>query len=90
MPVPRKLSNEERCAALQQTMLETDGAKILQAQDASAVFIDGQPTSKEHFGYTDGFGNPDFKGAERQCVPGQGKLGKEDNTFGEREQLSGA
>ena len=29
---------------------------------------------QEHFGYTDGFGNPDFKGAERDCVPGQGKL----------------
>ncbi len=33
-----------------------------------------KPSTKEHFGYTDGFGNPDFKGAERECVPGQGKL----------------
>src|SRR5204863_4338248 len=36
--------------------------------------LQGKPSSQEHFGYTDGFGNPDFKGAERDCVPGQGKL----------------
>jgi hypothetical protein len=58
-------------------MEQSNGAKLLQAQDASAVFIDGNPTAKEHFGYTDGFGNPDFKGAERDCVPGQGKLTKD-------------
>lgn len=65
---------EDRCAALRKLMDETGGARLLQAQDASAVFIDGKPTTKEHFGYTDGFGNPDFKGAERNSVPGQGKL----------------
>jgi len=65
---------EERCAALQQLMVETGGAKVLQAQDACAVYLDGKPSTKEHFGYTDGFGNPDFKGAQRECVPGQGKL----------------
>jgi Dyp-type peroxidase family len=61
-------------------MDQSGGAKLVQAQDACAVFIDGKPTSKEHFGYTDGFGNPDFKGAERDCVPGQGKLA-EDGTW---------
>jgi Dyp-type peroxidase family len=66
---------EERCALLLQIMEQTGGAKLLQAQDASAIFVDGK--TKEHFGYTDGFGNPDFKGAERQCVPGQGKLTKD-------------
>lgn len=68
---------EEQCNSLLQLMEKTDGAKLLQAQDACAVFIDGKPTPKEHFGYTDGFGNPDFKGAERDCVPGQGKLTKD-------------
>jgi Dyp-type peroxidase family len=65
---------EETTASLYHLMTETSGAYVLQAQDASAVFLDGKPTTKEHFGYTDGFGNPDFIGAERQCVPGQGKL----------------
>jgi Dyp-type peroxidase family len=31
-------------------------------------------TAKEHFGYTDGFGNPDYLGICRATQPGQGKL----------------
>jgi Dyp-type peroxidase family len=65
---------EQRCSELLRMADETKGARLLYAQDASAIFIDGQQTAKEHFGYTDGFGNPDFKGAQRDCVPGQGKL----------------
>jgi Dyp-type peroxidase family len=65
------------CVELDGLMHETGGARLLQSQDAAAVFVDGKPSTKEHFGYTDGFGNPDFKGAERNCVPGQGKLTKE-------------
>jgi Dyp-type peroxidase family len=68
---------EERCTLLLRIIEQTGGAKLLQAQDACAIFIDDKQTSKEHFGYTDGFGNPDFKGAERESVPGQGKLGKD-------------
>ena len=70
---------DHQCNVLLQMMDQTRGAKLLQPQDASAVFIDGKPTSKEHFGYTDGFGNPDFKGAERNCVLGQGKLTMDGN-----------
>jgi Dyp-type peroxidase family len=65
---------EHRCSEMLRIMDETKGARLLYAQEAGAIFIDGQQTSKEHFGYTDGFGNPDFKGAQRDCVPGQGKL----------------
>ncbi|MGA3238314.1 MAG: dyp-type peroxidase [Bryobacteraceae bacterium] len=65
---------DRRCSEMLRIMDETKGARLLYAQDAASIFIDGQPTSKEHFGYTDGFGNPDFKGAQRDCVPGQGKL----------------
>jgi deferrochelatase/peroxidase EfeB len=65
---------EERCTAMQQLMIETGGARLLQAQDACAIYLKERPSTQEHFGYTDGFGNPDFKGAERECVPGQGKL----------------
>ncbi len=32
-------------------------------QEASAVFVDGIPTAKEHFGYTDGISDPYFKGS---------------------------
>jgi Dyp-type peroxidase family len=65
---------EERCAVMQQWMTETGGAKLLHAQDACAIYVKEKVTTQEHFGYTDGFGNPDFKGADRQCTPGQGKL----------------
>jgi Dyp-type peroxidase family len=68
---------EEQCAHLLRIMEQSGGAQLLQAQDAGAIFIDGEQTAKEHFGYTDGFGNPDFKGAERVCTPGQGKLSKD-------------
>ena len=47
------------------------GAPLLY-QDASAVYVDGKPTAKEHFGYTDGISNPFFKGA----------LSHEDNVLG--------
>lgn len=68
---------DEQCALLVQIGERSGGAKLLKAQEAGAIFIDGAPTPKEHFGYTDGFGNPDFKGAERECTPGQGKLSKD-------------
>ncbi len=70
-----ELSNvENRCAEMQRLIGETGGARVLDKQDANAISIDGKATTQEHFGYTDGFGNPDFKGAERVHVPGQGKL----------------
>lgn len=65
---------EARCSDLMRLMSETGGAKMLDAQDAGAFLIDGHWSPKEHFGYTDGFGNPDFLGVERSTQPGQGKL----------------
>ena len=53
---------------LQRLMHETGGARLLQSQDASSIFIDGKQSAKEHFGYTDGFGNPDFKGARTRTA----------------------
>lgn len=48
----------------------------LNYQDASAVFENGQPTGKEHFGFTDGIGNPYFEGSGNHIsrLPGRGKL----------------
>lgn len=40
-----------------------NGANDLPYQDASALFdVKGDPTPKEHFGYTDGISNPFFEG----------------------------
>jgi Dyp-type peroxidase family len=66
---------DECTGRMQDLMAKTRGALVLQAQDACAISVDKKFSTREHFGYTDGFGNPDFKGAERDCVPGQGKLG---------------
>ena len=65
---------EKRCAELQKLMDATRGATTIGSQDAGQLKIDGQYTTKEHFGYTDGFGNPDYLGVERDTQPGQGKL----------------
>jgi len=65
---------EARCANLEQLVVRAGGATIVGAQDAGALRIDGQWSTKEHFGYTDGFGNPDYLGVERDSQPGQGKL----------------
>src|ERR1017187_2025660 len=46
-----------RCDEMGRLMQETGGARLLYAQQASAIYISGQPTPNEHFGYTDGFGN---------------------------------
>jgi Dyp-type peroxidase family len=65
---------DERCSAISAVIETTGGAVVLGQQDAAALVINGQPTTKEHFGYTDGFGNPDYLGVCRDVQPGQGKL----------------
>ena len=65
---------EARCEQLQQLIASAGGAKVIGAQDAGALVIGGKVTTKEHFGYTDGFGNPDYLDVERNTQPGQGKL----------------
>jgi len=65
---------EARCAAILAILQQAAGASLLASQEASSVFIDGTATTKEHFGYTDGFGNPDYLGVDRNSQPGQGKL----------------
>ncbi|HXC94502.1 MAG TPA: hypothetical protein VNU92_02320 [Edaphobacter sp.] len=65
---------DARSAQLQSLMSETNGATLLGSQDAASLFFDGKPCNKEHFGFTDGFGNPDYLGVDRDSQPGQGKL----------------
>ena len=63
-----------KCSEFGNLMSSTGGARMIGSQDAGALVIDGQVTPNEHFGYRDGFGNPDFLGVERDSQPGQGKL----------------
>jgi Dyp-type peroxidase family len=65
---------ESRCAKMLGLLQQADGATVLASQDAASVVIDGKPTTREHFGFTDGFGNPDYLGVDRSSQPGQGKL----------------
>lgn len=48
---------------------------LLPYQDAKSIFEKGEPTSKEHFGYTDGIGDPFFEGIQDPPyrVNGRGK-----------------
>jgi len=71
---------ESRCAALTALIDANNGITLLATQDAAAVVLNGKPTTSEHFGFTDGFGNPDYLGVERSTQPGQGKL-NEDGTW---------
>jgi Dyp-type peroxidase family len=65
---------DRQCADLTNLMNATGGAVVIGSQDAGVLVIDGKITTKEHFGYTDGFGNPDYIGVVRDTQPGQGKL----------------
>jgi len=65
------------CDTLQGLVNTSGGVRVVGQQDAAALKIDGQFCTKEHFGYTDGFGNPDYLGIERKSQPGQGKLMKD-------------
>jgi Dyp-type peroxidase family len=61
-------------AAVQSTLDEAGGAILVGSQNAAAQVTNGKPTTSEHFGFTDGFGNPEYLGVERSSQPGQGKL----------------
>jgi len=67
--------------ALEALLQSTGGARLLESQEACALCIGGEFNLKEHFGYTDGFGNPDYLGICRSAQPGQGKLGADGKTW---------
>lgn len=50
------------------------GVECVGTQDAGKLVIDGEITPKEHFGYTDGIGNPDIDGVSGRHTLGGGKL----------------
>ena len=65
---------DHRVSEIQLLIGETGGAVVVAWQDVAAIQDAGKATTREHFGYTDGFGNPDYIGVERSAQPGQGKL----------------
>jgi Dyp-type peroxidase family len=67
---------DRRSAELRSTV-EAAGTRVVGSQDAAALVVNGQITAKEHFGYTDGFGNPEYLGVEKDRQPGQGKLSED-------------
>lgn len=48
-------------------------------EDAGKLVIDGEVSPKEHFGYTDGIGNPDIDGVPGKHTLGGGKLDDQGN-----------
>lgn len=52
-----------------------DDQTLMDYQDVKVVMENGRPTAKEHFGYTDGIGDPAFEGLpeESSYVQGRGK-----------------
>lgn len=50
-----------------------DDGQLLDYQDVHILFENGQPTAKEHFGYTDGIGDPIFEGMPSYCPDRQGR-----------------
>jgi Dyp-type peroxidase family len=69
---PEELDGQ--CSDLRRIVEQNGGANVIGSQDAAALRVNGQTTTKEHFGYTDGFGNPEYLGVEKDRQPGQGKL----------------
>jgi Dyp-type peroxidase family len=65
---------EARCNQLLEMVAAHSGISIAGSQDAASAVVNGKPTTAEHFGFTDGFGNPDYIGIARSTQPGQGKL----------------
>jgi len=75
---------ETRYDWLVQQMSETGGGQVIGHQDAGVLNDDGVFKKTEHFGYTDGIGQPAFAGSLSDHKPGDGKL----NKFGGWEDLA--
>jgi Dyp-type peroxidase family len=63
-------------AAVMAAAQTSQGVALVGFQDAAALIREGAPAPIEHFGYTDGFSQPDFVGGQTVNSPGDGKIGK--------------
>ncbi len=65
---------ERKAAWLEQCRQAAGRVTMIDVQEAGQLVVDGQRTLKEHFGFTDGFGNPEVAGAGCASRPGRGKV----------------
>lgn len=65
---------ETKFRLLEQLIEQTQGAEILASQNTQALTINGAPSNKEHFGYSDGIAQPDFEGSHANNTPGDGEI----------------
>jgi deferrochelatase/peroxidase EfeB len=75
------LADSQGAVALLEGHVGQDG-QLMPYQEGHLLWEDGKPTAKEHFGYTDGIGDPYFEGIAdpRYRVEGRGKQ-MEDGTW---------
>ena len=71
--------NEDALAAREQWLMSLidaadGGVELAAKQNVAALKIHDQFTAKEHFGFTDGIGNPVYEGSGAPNIPGRGKL----------------
>ena len=67
---------ERAYARVTQAIEKTKGAEVAFYQDAGVLFVNGKPAPIEHFGFADGFAQPDFIGGQAVDTPGDGKIGR--------------
>lgn len=65
---------ETKFKILEDLIAQTNGAEILAIQNSNALTINGAPSKKEHFGYSDGIAQPDFEGSHSVNTPGDGEI----------------
>lgn len=63
-----------RFAWVEQQHADLTGIVLVGTEDAGKLVIDGKYSPKEHFGYTDGIGNPDIAGVPGKRSKGGGKM----------------
>lgn len=65
---------EKLCADIAAKAHSTGGALVLGMLASNLLQVDGKLTSKEHFGYTDGISQPEFRHSHSVHTPGDGKV----------------
>ena len=65
---------DNRYKWLESKRADLSGVELAGYQDAGKLTIDGELSPKEHFGYTDGIGNPDILGVPGKRPAGGGKI----------------
>ena len=68
---------DERYRSLRAAAEASGGVTFVGDQDGSALIVNGKFAAIEHFGFSDGYSQPDFIGGQASDVPGDGKLDRQ-------------